>query len=110
MRARAMRGARGFTLIELMSVVTIIAVLLALAVPAYRDAVRNTRRAVAQTCLEEAAQFMERFYTTNLQYHETRTTPATDVVVGQHLRFYMLENHVVDMTASPSEREVVPAK
>lgn len=74
--------ARGFTLIELMVVVALIGVLLAFAIPAYRDSVRNSRRAVAQTCLTEGAQFMERFYTTNLQYHQTRPTAAVPVPVA----------------------------
>jgi len=40
-----------------------------------------------------------------------KATPANDVVVGQHLRFYMLEDHVVDLTdTSASEREVVTTK
>ena len=76
-----MRRARGFTLIELMVVVAVMALLLAIAIPAYRDSVRKSRRAVAQTCLLEYSQYMERFYTTNLKYHETRATPAVAVTL-----------------------------
>ena len=59
---------QGFTLIELMIVVTVIVVLLAIAVPSYSGYVGRARRATAQGCLLERAQFLERFYATNLSY------------------------------------------
>lgn len=58
----------GFTLLELMIVVLVIAILASLAIAGYDFAVLKTRRSAAQGCLAEAAQFMERFYTTNLNY------------------------------------------
>jgi len=73
MAAMASRGhgrtrAGGFTLIELLIVVAIVAILAAIATAAYDWAVRKARRGVAQACLTETAQFMERFYTINLSY------------------------------------------
>lgn len=67
-KARGRAGQFGFTLIELMVVVAIIAILAAIAYPSYENHVIKTRRATAATCLMEAAQFMERHYTTTLSY------------------------------------------
>jgi len=58
----------GFTLIELMIVVAIVAILAAIAYPSYINHITKTRRAAGAACAMEAAQFMERYYTTNLTY------------------------------------------
>jgi type IV pilus assembly protein PilE len=58
----------GFTLIELMIVVVIIAVLAGIAYASYQNQVVNSRRSAAAVCLQEKAQLLERFYTTNMTY------------------------------------------
>ncbi|KGM57615.1 hypothetical protein N799_06085 [Lysobacter arseniciresistens ZS79] len=73
---RARNAAGGFTLIELMIVVAIIAVLAAIAYPSYQNHVIKTRRAAAAACAMEGAQFMERFYTTNMRYNTDRAGNA----------------------------------
>lgn len=63
-----MKTHKGFTLIELMITVAIVAILAAVALPTYNEHVLKTRRAVAASCLLEYAQSMERAYTTSMSY------------------------------------------
>ena len=72
---------RGFTLIELMVVVSIIAIIAALVYPSYRENVRKARRADAQGVMFELTQWMERFYTENGRYHQTRAGTAVGGLV-----------------------------
>ncbi len=63
-----MKFQRGFNLIELLVVVTIIALIAAFAYPSYRESVRNTRRADCSGALTSFGNAMERFYTVNNTY------------------------------------------
>lgn len=58
----------GVTLIELLVAMAIVAVLAAIAYPSYQRYVVRAHRNAAAACLYQYAQFMERFYTTNLTY------------------------------------------
>lgn len=58
----------GFTLIELMIVVVVVAILGSIAVPAYNEQVRRTRRTTATGELLAVAQGLERFHTVNGSY------------------------------------------
>lgn len=63
-----MQKHRGFTLIELMIVVAIVAILAAVAWPSYQEQIRSTNRADAQGALLGLAQAMERHFTQNGNY------------------------------------------
>lgn len=60
----------GFTLIELMIVVAVVAILVAIAYPSYQDAVRKSRRAQAKADMVEYAALAERWRTVNNSYED----------------------------------------
>lgn len=68
--ARPIRAA-GFTLIELMIVVVIVAVLLIVAIPTYLSQMRESRRTEARDYLVELASREERYYATQNSYTPT---------------------------------------
>ena len=51
---------RGFTLVELMIVVAIVAILAAIGYPSYQNSVQKSRRADGRAALQEAAARQER--------------------------------------------------
>lgn len=67
-KALRKRDVGGFTLIELMIVVVVIAILGAIAYPSYQDHVRKGRRAQAKADLVEYAQLAERYHTARNSY------------------------------------------
>lgn len=63
-----MKAQRGFSLIELLVVITILGLLAAIAVPAYSSYRQRANRAEARTTLLEAAQIAERHFVRNNSY------------------------------------------
>ena len=66
-----MKNSYGFSLIELMIVIVIVAIITSSAYPSYRDQVRKTHRADAKSALLDAAAKMERYYTQFGRYSAT---------------------------------------
>jgi type IV pilus assembly protein PilE len=65
------RAVRGFTLVELLVVIVIAGIFAAIAIPNYTAYVNRSKRAAAKTVLLDAANALERNYTTNGCYNRT---------------------------------------
>lgn len=108
-RRGAQRAISGFTLIELMITVAIVAILAAVALPSYQAYVMRTQRAAAAACLTEMAQFMERVYTTNLRYDQNNAAatalPAAqcraDIVTRYTLALAAVDQRSFSIAATP---------
>lgn len=71
------KKSRGFTLIELMVTVAIVAILASIALPAYTQYIARGKRAEARAAILQAEGWLERFYTENNTYTTAANTNAT---------------------------------
>lgn len=69
------KSAAGFTLMEVMIVVAIVAILATIAYGSYQQQIVKSRRSAGAACLQERAQYMERYYTTHLTYWKNDAQP-----------------------------------
>ena len=99
---RVFRRTAGMTLIELLVVMVVVGILAAIAVPSYQRQVMRSHRAAARACLNEHAQFMERFYTSNLTY-VMATPPALGCETDGNLDI----NYVFEFSGTPTQRTYI---
>ena len=95
------RGA-GYTLIELMIVVAIVAILVAVGLPAYQNSVMKTWRGKASACLTELAQGMERRFSAALSYEGPTATPQQLPPSACTTEDGMAQRYAFDFTADPT--------
>ena len=103
------RSGSGFTLIELMIAVAIVALLTAVALPAYQEYLNKGRRAEGQAALQRAIQLQERNYTVNGTY-TTNLLPLYGLTTGAVLsgedpttgRYTLTANNAVAACADPN--------
>lgn len=78
----ARRGARGFTLLELMITLVVVAVLSSVAYPSYRDYLVKARRAEGKAALLDAAQALERHFTNYNTYPSSLSAAGVKAYSG----------------------------
>jgi len=86
----------GFTLIELMIVVVIVAILMGIALPSYRNYVLRSHRADGQFGLTQCAAIQERWFTKNNQYNTNADACAATSPEG----YYDIVIDIGDMGAT----------
>ena len=97
-----MRRSSGFTLIELMIVVVIVAILTAIAYPSYQDHIRRGIRANAQQFLLDVTQRQEQFFLDQRQYTATFGAGGINVAVPESVaQRYSNPVIVVNNAATP---------
>ncbi|MDO6763461.1 type IV pilin protein [Agarivorans sp. 1_MG-2023] len=79
-----MKQVKGFTLLEVMITVAIVAILAGIAYPSYLSHVQSTKREEGKRTLVEAAQHMESYYAMHLNY--------SGAVSSASLNFYTPSN------------------
>lgn len=94
----------GFTLIELMIVVTVVAILAAIAIPAYSDYVTRARRSDAQAALLEASQGLERCYSmyNRFDHADCPITVPFSSPDGYYSITGTIESNAYALTAAPT--------
>ncbi len=80
----------GFTLIELMVVIAIVAILAAIAIPNYSRYVQRTRRSDAQQILLQVAGAEERYYATYNSYGSLAAVGFSGTPVYSANRYYQV--------------------
>lgn len=71
-----MRRARGFTLIELMITVVVVAILAAIALPSYRQYIVRSKRSAAQAQMMDIANRQQQFLLANRNYADKAALEA----------------------------------
>jgi len=83
-----MRRVRGFTLIELMIVVVVIAILAGIAITSYSKQVRKSRRAQAMQVLTDLSLKEEKWRTNNAEFADIATLGASVLVNSENSPWY----------------------
>lgn len=98
------RNRQGFSLVELLIVIVIIAILAGIAIPSYQNSIAKSRRTLAKTALLDLAARQEKFFSTTNKYTSDMGAtglgiPSTTLSDG-NITLYTLEM-TVNNTSNP---------
>ena len=98
----------GYTLIEVMMVTAIVAIIMAIAIPAYETHVETTRRGDAQGAMVGLANALERYYVDNRTYAgaDAGTIYAAKSPIDGSETYYVLE--IADATRRDYTIRAIP--
>ena len=101
----------GFTLIELMITVAIIAILAAIALPSYKNYIVKSHRTEAQAAMLSLAQYLESKYNASFSYPAASSIPASLTAPNNISAFYTITVNTVEgaqtytITATPTSAQ-----
>ena len=99
----------GFTLIELMVTVAIVAILTAIAYPAYFDQISKSRRAEGKAVILQTVQNIERFYTLSNSYASAvASTVGASGIMSEHGYYRVTATPAASTTATTFALSAVP--
>lgn len=99
--AKNRKSSQGFTMLELMIVLTVVGILTALAYSTYVEQVRKARRADATSSLLEGAQVLERCFTRTNTYNSGCPNPAGASGEGHYTLSVVRTASTYTLTATP---------
>lgn len=94
-------GQHGFTLIELVVTVAIVAILAAVALPSYRQYIIKGNRAAAQAQMMEIANREQQYFLANRGYADTSTLESNGYSLPSEVSPYYSYSVSADNTATP---------
>jgi type IV pilus assembly protein PilE len=96
------RQARGFTLIEVMIVVAIVAILAAIAIPSYQDYVIRGRIVEATAGLGDGRAKMEQYFQDNRSYATSGCVISPTAAGANQVQLTQLQNFTLSCTPVPT--------
>jgi len=99
------RSTKGFTLVELLIAIAILAIIMGIAIPSYTNYVLESGRADAKNLLMQASQTMERCFTRYSAYNDGNCPlQAGDTVMSENEKYELsvaVTATTFDLTAAP---------